>query len=89
MTKVMKSSCTWGIVAVASLLSACTDTDSPGGKKATLLTDWDALTIEQSACLFDCPVFKVNIFLTGACVIPVRPSSLQAALMKPASTSKA
>ena len=65
MTTRMKSSSTWGIVAVALLLSACTDTDSPPGKKAKPLTDWDALTIAQSACLFDCPVFEVKIFSDG------------------------
>ena len=28
-------------------------------------TDFDAFTIEQSACLFDCPAFEVKIFSDG------------------------
>lgn len=47
------------------LLSACTDAGSPGRKQPKPFTDFDALTVEQSACLFDCPVFEVKIFSDG------------------------
>jgi hypothetical protein len=59
----MRSSRTWIIVTAALLLSACSDA---GGRKAlNPFTDFDTLTVEQSACLFDCPVFEVKIFSDG------------------------
>ncbi len=61
----MKSPCTWIVVTAALLLSACTEAGSPARKKPKPFTDFDALTIEQSACLFDCPVFEVKIFSDG------------------------
>jgi hypothetical protein len=61
----MKSSRTWTIVTVALLLSGCSDSGSRGLKDQRLFTDFDVLTIKQSACLFDCPVFEVKIFSDG------------------------
>lgn len=50
---------------MALLLSACTDARSRGPKAPEPFTDFDTLTIEQSACLFNCPVFEVEIFSDG------------------------
>lgn len=61
----MRSPHTWIILTAALLLSACLDADSRGPKAPKPFTDFDALTVEQSACLFDCPVFMVEIFSDG------------------------
>jgi hypothetical protein len=61
----MRSSCTWIILTFALLLSACSDAGSRRRKAPKPFTDFDALAIEQSACLFDCPVFEVTIFSDG------------------------
>ena len=61
----MRLSCTRIIVTAALLLSACTDAGSLERNKPKPFTDFDALTIEQSACLFDCPVFEVKILSDG------------------------
>lgn len=61
----MRSSCTWIIVTVALLLLACSDAGSRGRKAPKPFTDFDALSIEQSACLFNCPVFEVEIYSDG------------------------
>jgi len=61
----MRSFCTRIIVTVALLLSACTDAGLPESKEPKPFTDFDVLTIDQSACLFDCPVFEVKIFHDG------------------------
>lgn len=61
----MRSSCTWIIVTVALLLSACSDAGLRGRKAPTPFTDFDELVIGQSACLFDCPVFNITIFSDG------------------------
>lgn len=61
----MKSSHTWIILTAALLLSACSDADRSGRKAPKPFTDFDTLTAEQSACLFECPVFKVEIFSDG------------------------
>ncbi|VXA99701.1 DUF6438 domain-containing protein [Massilia sp. 9I] len=53
------------VVAAALLLSACPDGGQRGRKAPRQLTDFDALTVEQSACLFNCPVFEVKIFSDG------------------------
>jgi hypothetical protein len=52
---------------MALLLAACTDAGSGGRKapKPTSFMDFDTLTIEQSACLFNCPVFELEIFSDG------------------------
>jgi hypothetical protein len=60
----MRSLSTW-IVLTAALLSACTDAGSIGRKTLKPFTDFDTFTIEQSACLFDCPAFEVKIFSDG------------------------
>jgi hypothetical protein len=52
----MRTSLTWIIATAALLLSACSD---------RAFTEFDVLTVEQSACLFDCPVFEVQIFSDG------------------------
>ncbi len=46
---------------MALLLSAC----SEAGKAPPSPAEFDALTVEQSACLFNCPAFKVEIFSDG------------------------
>jgi len=50
---------------MALLLSACSDAGTRARNAATPLTDFDALSFEQSACLFDCPVFEVEILSDG------------------------
>jgi len=50
---------------MASLLSACSDAGARARNAPAPLTDFDALSFEQSACLFDCPVFQVEIFSDG------------------------
>ena len=85
----MRSLSTWIVVTAALLLSACTDAGSLGRKWLKPFTDFDAFTIEQSACLFDCPVFEVKIFSDGQVRHSGRPSSTQAALMNPGSTGAA
>jgi hypothetical protein len=52
----MRTSLTWIIATAALLLSACSD---------RAFTEFDVLTVEQSACLLDCPVFEVQIFSDG------------------------
>jgi hypothetical protein len=47
------------------LLSACSDAGGRGRKALNPFTDYDALTVEKSACLFDCPVFEVKIYSDG------------------------
>jgi len=59
-TILQTDSCHSGIAA-----SACTDAGSLARKKPKPLADFDVLTIDQSACLFDCPVFEVRIFSDG------------------------
>jgi hypothetical protein len=61
----MRSSRTWIIVTAAVLLSACSDAGSRGNKAPKPFTEFDSLTAEQSACLFDCPAFEVEIFSDG------------------------
>jgi hypothetical protein len=46
------------VIIAALLLSACSETPRP-------FTDFDTLTVEQSACLFDCPAFEVAIHADG------------------------
>jgi len=52
---------------IALLLSACADAVSrgPTAPKPTPFMDFDTLFIEQTACLFDCPVFELEIFSDG------------------------
>lgn len=54
----MSSSRGWIVIIAALLASACSDAARP-------FTDFDTLTLEQSACLFDCPVFYVTIHADG------------------------
>lgn len=54
-----------GIIAAALLLSACSDAGQRAQKAPAQFTDFDALTVGQSACLFNCPVFEVKIFADG------------------------
>ncbi|MCC2956316.1 DUF6438 domain-containing protein [Massilia sp. IC2-477] len=61
----MRSSRTSIVVAAALLLCACSDAGPRGRRAARPLTDFDALTVEQTACLFNCPVFEVKIFSDG------------------------
>jgi hypothetical protein len=61
----MKSSHTWIILTAALLLSACSGADPSGRMAPTPFKDFDVLTAGQSACLFDCPVFEVEIFSDG------------------------
>jgi len=53
------------IAAAVLLLSACTDAGQRAQKGPKPFTDFDALTVQQSACLFNCPVFEVKIFADG------------------------
>ena len=46
------------VIIAALLLSACSKVDRP-------FTDFDTLTVEQSPCLFECPVFEVAIHADG------------------------
>ena len=50
---------------MALLLSACTDAGSRGHKVSKPLTEFDEIFIEQTACLFDCPVFELEIYSDG------------------------
>ena len=61
----MRSLSTWIFLTAALLLSACRDAGSIEQKRLKPFTDFDAFTIEQSACLFDCPAFEVKIFSDG------------------------
>lgn len=61
----VKSSCTRIILTLVLLLSACSNAGSREPKAAEPFTDFDTLTIEQSACLFDCPVFELGISSDG------------------------
>ena len=61
----MKSLFTWIIVTAALLVSACSDAVPSGRKAPKPFTDFEKLVIEQSACLFDCPVFDVTIHSDG------------------------
>lgn len=63
----MRSRTTWiGCVAVALLLSACSDTGQHGRKGPKPFTEFDAVTVEQSDCFQPgCPVFEVRIFADG------------------------
>lgn len=60
----MSAARTW-IIASALLLSACSNAGSREPRAPQPFTDFDALTIEQSACLFDCPVFDLEISSDG------------------------
>ena len=46
-------------------MSACSDGGRRGNKAAKSFSDFDTLTVEQSACLFDCPAFKLSIRSDG------------------------
>lgn len=61
----MSSSSLSILVAVALLASACSDGGPSRGKAVKPFTDFDSLSVEQSACLFDCPVFKVSVRSDG------------------------
>lgn len=52
---------------MALLLSACSEAGSRGREapKPTPFVDFDTLFIERSACLFDCPVFELDIASDG------------------------
>lgn len=60
-----RSSLTWIVITAALLLSACSDAGLRQHKAPAPFADFDVLTAEQSACLFDCPVFEVQIFSDG------------------------
>ena len=61
----MKTSCIGIIVTAALLLWACSDAGSPGRNAPKSFTDFETLAIEQSPCLFDCPVFELTIHSDG------------------------
>lgn len=50
---------------MALLMTACSDGGPRGNKAAKPFSDFDTLTVEQSACLFDCPAFRVSIRSDG------------------------
>lgn len=52
-------------VTVTLLVSACSDGGPRRNMASKPFSDFDTLTIEQSACLFDCPAFKVSIRSDG------------------------
>ena len=60
----MRSSRIW-IVTMTLLMSACSDGAPRGNKAVKPFSDFETLTVEQSACLFDCPAFKVSIRSDG------------------------
>jgi hypothetical protein len=53
------------ILTLALLLAGCSNAGSREPKAPEPFTDFDTLTIEQSACLFDCPVFELEISSDG------------------------
>jgi hypothetical protein len=55
-------------VTAAFLLSACSDAGDRGAQASKQFTEFDTLTVEQSPCLFECPVFEVKIFSDGRVV---------------------
>jgi hypothetical protein len=61
----MRSLSTSFIVIAALLLSACSDAGDRGPKAAKQFAEFDTLTVDQSPCLFECPVFEVKIFGDG------------------------
>lgn len=61
----MRLPCAWMIVPLALLLSACSPAGPRGHAAPQPFTDFDTLSIAQSPCLFNCPVFEVEIFSDG------------------------
>lgn len=53
------------IIILTLLVSACSDSSPRGNKAARPVSDFDTFTVEQTACLFDCPAFEVNIRSDG------------------------
>ena len=56
---------TWTVVVAALFMSACSSDTPRNAPAAQPFSDFDLLTVEQSACLFDCPVFEVSIQSDG------------------------
>ena len=63
----MRSPSPWTIVTMALLLAACTEAGSPThtAPQPAPFVEFDTVFIEQSGCLFDCPVFELEIFSDG------------------------
>lgn len=61
----MRSAQTFTLLAAALLLAACTEANTDPRMAAKPFSDFDVLTAEQSACLFDCPFFTLEIFADG------------------------
>lgn len=61
----MRSARTCITLTLALLLSACSNAGSREPRAPAPFTDFDTLTIEQGACLFDCPVFELQITSDG------------------------
>ncbi|QOL47985.1 DUF6438 domain-containing protein [Massilia litorea] len=61
----MRSARTRTILTLAALLAGCSNAGSREPKAPEPFTDFDTLTFEQSACLFDCSVFELEIASDG------------------------
>lgn len=61
----MRSAHTWTTLTLAFLLAASSNAGARGLEAPKPFTEFDRLAIEQSACLFDCPVFDLEITSDG------------------------
>lgn len=61
----MGSARTWIAVIAGLLVCACSKTNHPAPAAVPPFNDFNVVTAEQTACLFECPVFKVEVFSDG------------------------
>jgi len=61
----MNTAWIWIVITATGLMSACSHDSQRENKAVKPFSDFDLLTVAQSPCLFDCPVFELNIHGDG------------------------